>query len=435
MKVVDALKKRDFLLEEGDLILADGRYEVISKIIEKTVSKKQGRTSFTEVVDSVLLHKYLGIPIFFAMMWALFEFTFVASVPFMDAIDIFFGWLNGVAQSSISNEILASLVGDGIIGGVDFLAVFVPVFAFLYLGLSILEDTGYMARAAFLMDKSLTKVGLQGKSFIPMLMGFGCNMPAIMACRTIENEKDRFVTILVNPLMSCGARLPVYVLFAGIFFEEMAGSVIFSIYLLGIVLAIVMAMIFKNTIFRGEPSPFIMELPPYRVPRVTETVIHVWERVKVYLKKVSGILLVGAIAIWALLNLPYGAEIEFTYAGMIGKAIEPLIKPLGFDWRIGVSLIFGFLAKELVVSGLSVIYAVEEGAGLENIIQSTMTPLTSIAVMVFSLIYVPCLAAVGVIKREMNSWKWALFSIAYLVALAYIVTGIVILIGRLIGYA
>lgn len=435
MKVVDALKKRDFLLEEGDLILADGRYEVISKIIEKTVSKKQGRTSFTEVVDSVLLHKYLGIPIFLAMMWALFEFTFVASAPFMDAIDIFFGWLNGVAQSSISNEILASLVGDGIIGGVGFLAVFVPVFAFLYLGLSILEDTGYMVRAAFLMDKSLTKVGLQGKSFIPMLMGFGCNMPAIMACRTIENEKDRFVTILVNPLMSCGARLPVYVLFAGIFFEEMAGSVIFSIYLLGIVLAIVMAMIFKNTIFRGEPSPFIMELPPYRVPRVTETVIHVWERVKVYLKKVSGILLVGAIAIWALLNLPYGAEIEFTYAGMIGKAIEPLIKPLGFDWRIGVSLIFGFLAKELVVSGLSVIYAVEEGAGLENIIQSTMTPLTSIAVMVFSLIYVPCLAAVGVIKREMNSWKWALFSIAYLVALAYIVTGIVILIGRLIGYA
>lgn len=434
MKVVDALKKRDFPLEEGDLILADGRYEVISKIIGKTVSKRQGKTSFTEVVDSVLLHKYLGIPIFLAMMWALFEFTFVASAPFMDAIDIFFGFLNEVAQSSISNEILASLVGDGIIGGVGFLAVFIPVFGFLYLGLSILEDTGYMARAAFLMDKSLTKIGLQGKSFIPMLMGFGCNMPAIMACRTIESEKDRFVTILVNPLMSCGARLPVYVLFAGIFFEEMAGSVIFSIYLLGIVLAILMALIFKNTIFKGEPSPFIMELPPYRAPRVTETINHVSERVKVYIKKVSGILLVGAIAIWALLNLPYGAEIEFTYAGMIGKAIEPLIKPLGFDWRIGVSLIFGFLAKELVVSGLSVIYSVEEGAGLESIIMATMTPLTSIAVMVFSLIYTPCLAAVGVIKREMNSWKWALFSIAYLVVLAYIVTGIVILIGKSIGY-
>jgi ferrous iron transport protein B len=372
------------------------------------------------------------------MLWGAFELTFTFAGPFMDIIDMSFAWMAGTIVDTVEPAWLASLLGDGIIGGVGFVLIFIPNIFILFLLLSFLEDSGYLARAAFIMDRLMFKIGLTGKSFIPMLMGFGCNVPAIMASRTIEDKNDRLITILVNPFISCGARLPVFVLLAGAFFGRDAGTVIFSMYVLGIVVAIFSAKLLRTTFFKGKPSPFVMELPPYRLPTIKTGLIHMWERGSMYLKKAGSIILLGALFIWLLASFPWGVEYgsEASFAGQLGHVLEPLVAPLGFDWRIAVALLFGFVAKEIVVGALGVIYgAGENEEALTSSLQgdANFTALTGLSLMVFTLIYMPCLATVGVIKKETGSWKWTIFAVVYGIVLAYVLTLIVFHVGRFIG--
>ncbi|MBN2065747.1 MAG: ferrous iron transport protein B [Candidatus Thermoplasmatota archaeon] len=433
-KILDTVNK-----EEYEAAMADKRYEAINSILPQVCTMCVPKMTVSDMIDRVFTNKYFGIPIFLAMLWGAFELTFTFATPFMDIIDTGFAWLAGAVAENVQPDWLASLLGDGIIGGVGFVLVFIPNIFILFLLLSFLEDSGYMARAAFIMDRLMYKIGLTGKSFIPMLMGFGCNVPAIMATRTIEDKKDRLITILVNPFISCGARLPVFVLLAGAFFGRQAGSVIFGLYVLGIVVAIFSAKLFRSTLFKGKPSPFVMELPPYRLPTIKTGVIHMWERGSMYLKKAGTVILLGALIIWVLASLPWGVEYgsEASYAGQLGHILEPFVAPLGFDWRIAVALLFGFVAKEIVVGALGVLYgAGEDEDALTSSLQSdaNFTALTSLGVMVFTLIYMPCLATVGVIKKETGSWKWTLFAIVYGIALAYILVLILYNVGRFIGF-
>jgi ferrous iron transport protein B len=363
------------------------------------------------------------------------------------------------------------LIIHGVINGVGGVVVFLPNIVILFMGISLLEDTGYMARAAFLMDRVMHLLGLHGKSFIPFVMGFGCNVSAIMAARTLESRRDRILTILLNPLMSCSARLPVYVLVAGTFFPKHAGNIIFSIYLLGVGIAVLMGRIFSKTIFRGEATPFVMELPPYRMPTFKGLIIHAWDKAKAYLQKMGGVVLVFSVIIWFLgafpkdvpLSMDYEAakatleerlaqgglseedsravkkeittieqkeaaeRLQASYIGRIGQAIEPVIRPLGFDWKLGVSLLTGFVAKEVVVSTMGVLYQAkakeeEDLSGLQAALKkSGMTPVTALAFMAFVLIYVPCMVTIVTIWRETGSLGWAGFAISYLIVLAWIV--------------
>ena len=361
-------------------------------------------------------------------MWAVFQFGYSISVPFSDAIDVFFAWCAGIA-SRIENPYLASFLSDGFFGGWGFVLVFLPPIAFVFIALTILEQTGYLPRAAFVVDRAMTRVGLQGKSFIPMLLGFGCNVPAIMATRTIDDEADRKITIMVNPLMSCSARLPVYVLFAGAFFKESAGAVITLMYVLGIILAAVMATLFRKFIFGGSPSPLLMELPPYEVPTIKSALMSSWLRIQIFLKKAATILFIGAVIMWFLATHPWDATnggelIENSYASMIGHAVEPIISPLGLDWTAGVALVGGFLAKEIVIGTLAMIYGVGE-EGVADVITQHFTPASALALMTITLIYVPCLATLGVVRQELGSWKWTGLVLAYELILAYIVALIV----------
>jgi ferrous iron transport protein B len=384
------------------------------------------------MVDRVVTNKALGIPIFLSLMWAAFEVTFTFATPFMNMIDIFFGWLAETATTAIPVPWLASLVGEGMIAGVGSVIIFLPNILLLFFMLSLMEDSGYMARAAFIMDKLMSKIGLHGRSFIPLVMGFGCNVPAIMATRTIEDTRDRLITILITPFMSCGARLPVYVLLAGAFFGRDAGVVIFSLYALGILVAVVSAKLMRSTILKGEDAPFIMELPSYKIPTLKGSFIHMWERGKIYLKKAGTIILVGVVGVWLLASIPApGSSGTFasqeiygtteSMIGMIGQILEPLVAPLGFDWKIAVALLFGVVAKEIVVGSMGVLYGVGENEeSLSNILSAgAMTPLAALGLMVFTLLYAPCFACIGVIKRETGSWKWTLFQLAYGTALAW----------------
>ena len=409
--------------------LAIARYKKIGEIVGKCVKKVEKPKTFSDLIDTVVLDKYLGIPIFLALMWAVFQFAFTVSAPFSDAIDIFFSTCSDWAKNNIANPQLASLIGDGILGGLGFILVFLPPIAFVFIALAVLEDTGYLSRAAFVMDKAMTKVGLQGKSFIPMLLGFGCNVPAIMATRTIEDETDRKITIIVNPLMSCSARLPVYLLFAGVFFKRYAGAVITSMYLLGILLAGVMATLFRKFIFGGKPSPLLLEMPPYETPTTKSVLSNAWMRTQIFLKKAATILFVGAVIMWFLTTHPWvatngGELVENSYASMIGHAVEPIIKPLGLDWTAGVALLGGFMAKEIVVGTLGIIYGVEEKK-VADVITQHFTPASALALMVITLIYIPCLATIGVLKQELGSWRWTIFVIAYELILAYIIAWVV----------
>jgi len=417
--------------------LAMARYERIGEILGKCMERVEKPESFSDMVDRVVLDRYLGIPIFLTLMWAMFQFAFSVSTPFSDAIDVAFSACSDWAKNTIADPQLASLIGDGIFGGLGFVLVFLPPIAFVFVALAILEDTGYLSRAAFVMDRAMTKVGLQGKSFIPMLLGFGCNVPAIMATRTIENEADRKITIMVNPLMSCSARLPVYILFAGVFFEKYAGAVITSMYLMGIILAALMATLFRKLIFGGKPSPLLLEMPPYCTPTLKSVFSSAWMRTRIFLKKAATILFIGAIAVWFLSTHPWqatngGSVVENSYAAVIGHAVEPLIRPLGLDWTAGIALFAGFMAKEIVVGTLGIVYGVgEENAA--SAIASHFTPASALAMMAITLIYLPCLATVGILKQELGSWKWTSFVIAYELVLAYIVAGIVFLGCKFMG--
>jgi len=419
---------------DPEIILAERRYEVISEILRAALVKGAKKWTMTDMLDKVFLHKALGIPVFIVLMWATFQFTFVVSAPFMSIIEVVIGWIGGLFEA-IPNEVLRSFFVDGIFGGLGFVMVFVAPIFFMFFALSILEDSGYLARAAFVMDRLMFKLGLHGRSFIPMLLGFGCNLPAIMATRSIEGEKDRLITILVNPLMSCSARLPVYVLVAGAFWGSTmyAGTAIWGMYLLGIVLAILMALFFRRTILKGEPAPFIMELPLYKVPTFHGSVIHMWERGVVFLKKAGTYLLAGAIILWFLSSFPWGAEQSYTY--MLGHVLEPVFRPLGFDWRLSASLIFAFMAKEIVVEALGVIYAMAGETAIGAALAASITPVSGLAFMAFVLIYVPCLATIGVIKQETGSWKWVGVTVLYELILAYIVGLMIVGVGSAMGFS
>jgi ferrous iron transport protein B len=420
---------RKLLGDDPEIVLADQRYEIISDILEESLVRGERKWTLTDALDKVFLDKVLGIPVFLSFMWVLFQFSVETSAVYMAVIEAFFTWLSSFA-GGIGNELLASLIADGLIGGLGGVLVFIPPIFFTFLGISILEDSGYLARAAFIMDRLMYKLGLHGRSFIPMLLGFGCNVPAIMACRSIEGEKDRLITILVNPLISCGARLPVYMLVAGACFSvAWTGSVIWSMYILGITLAIMVAYALRNSLLKGEPAPFILELPIYKAPTLHGSVFHMWERGVVFLKKAGTYLLGASVLVWFLITFPRGVPLERTYAGMIGHFVEPLLRPLGFDWRIGAALVFGLLAKEVVVEALGIIYAVEGEAAIAAAIANSFLPIQGLALMAFVLIYVPCIAVVSTVKAETGSWKWTLFGPAYQTALAWVVAFVIVTLG------
>lgn len=437
--------------DEPETVMADKRYGFINGILRETVVfTAESHLRVSDMIDKVLVNRIAGIPIFLGVMWLMFKFIYVLSQKPME-------WIERI-QSAAGNlvggflpqgSLIQGLAVDGIIGGVGSVLVFVPIIFLLFFCMSILEDSGYMARIAFIVDKFMHKIGLHGRSFIPMLLGFGCNVPAIVATRVIESKKDRLTTILINPFMSCGAKLPIYTLLIGVFFSEQAsGNVMFSLYLLGFVTAVVMAKVFRKFIFRGESAPFVMELPPYRVPTLKGLIIHMWERGWLYIKKAGTIILLGCILIWSLSALPLHAQGDLgkSYIARIGRFIEPAIRPLGFDWKIGTALLSGVVAKEIVVGTLGVLY----GAGEEQEVPSVslrqalkqdaypdgsrvFTPLTAYALMVFVLLYVPCLSTAAVIRKETGSWGWMFFSISYSMLLAWIAAFIIYQGGRLLG--
>ncbi len=413
-------------LEGFEAAMADKRYEAIGAAVSQCMKRKPDQMTASDMIDRVFTNKFLGIPIFLAIMWGAFELTFTFGTPFMDLIDTVFVEVGAWLVNNVQPEWVGSLLGEGIIGGVGSVIIFLPNILILFLLLAFLERSGYMARAAFIMDKLMHTMGLHGHSFVPMLMGFGCNVPAIMATRTLKDKRDRLITIIVAPFMSCGARLPVYILLAGTFFSRNSGMVIFMIYIAGIIVAILSAKLLRMTLFKGEPAPFIMELPPYRVPNLKSCVIQMWDNGKMYVKKAATIILLGVVIIWVLSVLPWGVEpgSEESVIGIIGKVIAPVFYPLGFDWKIAVALIFGFVAKEIVVGGLGVLYGVgEDEDGLSDALKNdpNFGPFHAAGLMAFTLLYMPCIACAGVIKKETGSWKWTAFAMGYGTAIAYLV--------------
>lgn len=545
--------------EDVEMFIAGQRYQFVGKTYQYAVdSRAVSQVTISDKIDRVLTNRMFGLPIFFALMWFVFNLVFtVGNIP-NGWIDDGFGMLGKYLDSIISEGPLKSLLVDGVIGGVGSVLVFIPNILLLFLAIAVLEDTGYMARAAFIMDRVMSRFGLHGKSFIPLLLGFGCSATAMMGTRTLENPRDRIITMLVTPLMSCSAKLPVYtVLIAAFFDEKIAGNVLFSIYFLGIALSMIMARIFRSTLFEGESEPFVMELPPYRIPTIKSVIIHMWERSKLYLKKAGTIILAASILMWFLTNYPKdieysqdydalvgqaeehytqqvkedvlsqlniedieeneqlaslvtsiqtiektfdedtkeldedtpeylkfeqdkieniqtielkngelytyaahyvaltteledekekienqknGENLEKSYAGQFGKMIEPAIAPLGFDWRVGIALVSGVTAKEVIISTMGTIYSVGDGgenvSSLKKALMADehMNPLVAYAMMVFVLIYSPCLAAIAVMRRETGSWKWPAVSMVYATSLAWVVTFIVYQGGKLLGF-
>jgi len=448
LKKLDGSKYKNEIIEAAkndedfESVLAEKRYDIISRIVEEVVTKKgKEEWTFSDMLDHVFLHRVLGIPIFLALLYAVFQFTFSFSAPFSDMIDLFFGWLGEIAKQNISNSMLASFVSDGVLAGVGSVLVFVPPIFAMFFALALLENSGYLARAAFVMDRLMYKLGLHGKSFIPMMIGFGCNIPGIMAARSIENEKDRIITIMINPLMSCSARLPVYALIAGVIFGSgyMAGAAIFSMYLLGIALAIMMALIFRKLLFKGKPSPFVLELPRYMFPKMKTAMLHMWERGKWFLIKAGTFIFAVVIIIWFLSNFPWNATngtlIENSYIAYFGHAIEPVFKPFGWNWQASIALFFGFLAKEAVVGTFGALLGSTQGGIMEALKNAHwFTPLTGFAYMAFVLIYFPCVATIGVMLREMKA-RYTLITVTYTITLAFIVASIIELIGHLLGFS
>ena len=421
--------------DNAETIIAERRYGFISGLLKDVLKKPPiERITLSDKIDKVVVNRWLGIPLFLALMYGMFQFVFTLSGPFMDWIDQFFGWLGGYA-SGVSPDWLGSLLADGIIGGVGSVLIFIPPIFLLFIAIAILEDCGYMARAAFVMDRVMHKVGLHGRSFIPMILGFGCNIPGIMACRTIENPRDRLTTILINPFMSCGARLPIFVLLAGAFFTANQGLVVFSMYIIGIIVAIIMALILRRSILKGPSGHFVMELPPYRLPTITGVLVHVWERGRLFLIRAGTIIFGVVVLVWLLSSLPWGVDYASaeSWIGQVGSFFAPIFALCGFgQWQAGVSLIFGFLAKEVVVGTMGAIFAVEEGVlGGAIAAQLGWTPLIAFAFMVFCLLYVPCVAALGAIRGETNSWRWAGFAALYTTVIAWIVATLIFQIGSL----
>lgn len=443
LRVRDKAGKRikETLNEDSESALTDAKYGFIEGALRETFTDNhQNKEQMTRVIDSIVTHRLWGFPFFFFLLYIIFEGTYVLGEYPKQGIEWLVEQLGNLVQNYMAEGPLKDMIVDGIIGGVGGVIVFLPNILILYLFISIMEDSGYMARAAFIMDKLMHKMGLHGKSFIPLIMGFGCNVPAIMASRTIENRKARLVTMLVTPLMSCSARLPIYLVLIGAFFPNNGSLVLLTLYATGIILAILMARLFSQFLVKGDDTPFVMELPPYRMPTSKSILRHTWEKGRLYLKKMGGIIMIASIIIWFLGYYPnhdayptQAIQQENSYIGQIGKAIEPVIEPLGFDWKMGIGLLTGAGAKELVVSTLGVLYAdngdIESTELAERL---PITPLVAFCYMLFTLIYFPCIAVIAAMKGETGKWKWPLFTTVYTTALAWIIAFLVYRIGLII---
>lgn len=440
--VRDKMAKRiqSTMNEDCESAITDAKYGFISGALKETFTDnhlEQAQT--TKVLDAIVTHRIWGYPIFFLFMYLMFEGTFVIGEYPMMGIEWLVDQIGNLIRNNMSEGPLKDMLVDGIIGGVGGVIVFLPNILILYFCISLMEDSGYMARAAFIMDKIMHKMGLHGKSFIPLIMGFGCNVPAIMASRTIENRKSRLITMLINPLMSCSARLPIYLLLVGAFFPNNASLVLLCIYAIGIFLAVLLARLFSKFLVKGDDAPFVMELPPYRMPTAKSIFRHTWEKGAQYLKKMGGIIMIASIIIWFLGYYPnhdayetVAEQQENSYIGQLGRAIEPVIAPMGFDWKLGIGLISGVGAKELVVSTLGVLYVDDPDADEASLAERIpITPLVAFCYMLFVLIYFPCIASLAAIKQESGSWKWALFAACYTTTLAWLVSFVVYQVGGL----
>jgi len=457
--------------DEPEIVIAGRRYGFISGACQETIrSTVESQHSMSDRIDSVMTNRILGLPIFLVLMYVVFLATFRLGEYPMGWLESLFGWLGGTVTSlwpSGGNSVLRSLLVDGVIGGVGGVIVFLPNILLLFAAIALLEDSGYMARAAFIMDRIMHKIGLHGKSFIPMLIGFGCSVPAIMGTRILENRRNRLTTIMVIPLMSCGARVTIYMLIIPAFFADnvllQAGFItvrtralmLWLIYLIGIVLAVLCAKVLRLTLFRGDTTPFVMELPPYRMPTLKSVGIHMWQRGWMYLRKAGTIILGISIVLWVAMRYPRPdpddarlaardaqerrqAALEYSLVGRLGRAIEPAIRPLGFDWKIGTALAGAMAAKEVFVSQLAIVYAVgyaddASAHTLREHLQADYSPLTGFCIMLFCLISAPCIATVAMTRQETGSWRWALFQFCALTTLAYVVTLAVFQIGRAVG--
>jgi ferrous iron transport protein B len=480
-------------------VITDARYGFVAGALKETFEAgPSGKTNKSDRIDSLLTHKYLGFPVFLFFLWVMFSVTFTLGAYPQAWINQGVALLGNAFNRIMPDGSLKQLISEGIIGGVGGVIVFLPNILILFFFISLMEDTGYMARAAFMTDRLMHKIGLHGKSFIPLVMGFGCNVPAIMSTRTIESRNNRLLTMLINPFMSCSARLPVYLLLIGAVFPHNKGSLLFGIYISGIIMAILVALVFKNTFFRAPDAPFVMELPPYRLPTVRSTFKHMWSKASQYLRKMGGVIMIASVLIWALGHYPVhvayskpydqirnkllgdfshqtsgmkdGARLaslkqnldhelitldagrkaehqERSYIGRIGKGIEPVIRPLGFDWKMGVCLLTGIAAKEIVVSTMGVIYQADEGkeyTSLQAKIKGAtyppgihggrpvFSPLATLSFILFTLFYFPCIATLAAIYKESGSWKWAAFSVLYTTGLAWIVSLVVYQFGLLL---
>ncbi|MFO8014690.1 MAG: ferrous iron transport protein B [Phycisphaerae bacterium] len=464
LEAADAAVRRltGLLGDVPEIVIADRRYGFISGACQETVrSTVESRHTRSDQIDAVLTHPVLGLPIFLGLMYLVFWATFRLGQFPMDGIDALFQWLGatvGGLWPAGSDSLLRSLVVDGIIHGVGGVLVFLPNILILFLAIAVLEDTGYMARAAFIVDRWMHKIGLHGKSFIPMILGFGCTVPAIMATRTLESRRDRLTTMLILPLMSCSARFPIYVMFAGALFPETWRTpLVWSMYVVGAVAAVVLAKVLRSTLFRGETEPFVMELPPYRTPTARGALLHMWQRGWMYVKKAGTVILGISILMWALTSFPAPPEpasadadapaaasrqaaLEYSAAGRIGKTLEPVTRPAGFDWRINTGLLGAFAAKEVFVAQMGIVMALGEEVGAESeslhaALRRNYSPLQGVAVMVFCLLGFPCMATVVVMWRESGSWKWVVLQWTMLTAMAYAAAVIVYQGGTLLGLA
>ncbi|MBM3161847.1 MAG: ferrous iron transport protein B [Chlorobi bacterium] len=465
LELQEAIRNAGKLFDsDPEMLITEDRHAFIRGAMKECVRiAEKEKSSITDYIDMVVLNRVLGLPVFLFVVWVIFQLTFTLGSPLMDVLEALFAAFAGAVGPLLQNDTLRSIIIDGIIAGVGGVLVFLPNIVLLFIGLSFLEASGYMARAAFVIDKVMHRFGLHGKSFIPMITGFGCSIPAIMATRTLKSPTDRLATILVIPFMSCGAKLPVYVLLAGAFFPpDVAANVMFAIYLLGVAVALLTARLLKSTVLKSDSEPFVMELPPYRWPTLRSVLFQAKLKAMMYVKKAGTLILSAVIVIWAASNFPRNAEIDriaaeetarierslmdadkkdaalqavayrtrsaqlqYSIAGRIGQVIEPVIRPIGFDWRIGIALVTGLAAKEVVVSTMGTIYALaqtdESSAELAEILKNdpSFNRATALSLMVFVLLYIPCVAAMGVMKKEIGQWKPVLLYSAYVLALAW----------------
>ena len=431
----------DIYKESAEEVIANARYAFIGGLMAEAVERPAvEKETMSDKIDKIVTNRILAIPIFIVLMYLMFEVTYVLGDPFEALIAQFFKFLSGEVAVYIANPYLKSFICDAVIGGVGGVLTYLPVIVIIFLFLSILEDCGYLARAAFTLDIIMHKlVGLHGKAFIPMVLGFGCGVPAIMATRTLENEKDRMLAMMLVPFMSCTARLPIYAVFIAAFFNEHIGIVLLSMYVLGIVVALIVAAILKRTMFKGLSTPFVMELPTYKIPSVKGVLLHTWEKSKGFLKKAGTLIFVCSVVLWVLSIFPLGVKYASadSLLGQIGSVIAPIFAPLGFGtWQAAVAIISGLAAKEVVVATFGTLSGIsgDDNEGITRIVQDTFTPLSAYSFMAFTLLYVPCIGTIGAIKQETNGYRWALIMCAITITTAYIVSFLIYNVGLLVRF-